>query len=178
MSNNSADPSPIGPSTSAIVTARVPIERAWDRFVPVELPKVFPRAKGPIPRVVSVEDQNGRWDEPGRSRTVVLGDGSRVHEAITLSEPTGGEAPSNGQARFGYTVSGFSGPLGKLAREARGLWVFTEVPDGTRIEWTYAFMPTTTFAKPVLAFIIATFWKAYMRDGMENILAELERPER
>ena len=176
-SSDPADPSPIGPSTSVSAVAAVPIAQAWGRFVPIELPQVFPRSKGPIPSVVGVEGQTGRWDEPGRSRTVVLGDGSRVHEAITRSEPSGGDAPAHGRARFGYTVSGFSGPLGRLAREARGLWTFEEHDGRTHIEWTYAFLPTGALARPVLALIIATFWRSYMRDGVANVVKELERSE-
>lgn len=178
MSSDLSDPSLIGPSTSVRAIARVAIDDAWERFVPVELPEVFPNGKGPIPPVVAVEGQDGRWDEPGRSRTVVLGDGSRVYEAITLSEPSGGAAPTNGRARFGYTVSGFPSPLGILAREARGLWIFEQNGDTTQIVWTYGFMPNTVLARPVLGFVIATFWKAYMHDGMENVVRLLERDVR
>ena len=163
-----SDPTSVGPSTSVRILVDAPIGQVWERFVPIELPQVFPRAKGPIPPVVATEGQDGRWDEVGRSRTVVLGDGSRVHEAITLSEPSGG-APAEGAARFGYTVSGFSGPLGRLAREARGFWTFEAHRDRTAIEWTYAFQPTGVLARPILAFIIATFWRSYMRDGMANV---------
>lgn len=175
MSSNPITASSIGPSTSVRDVVSVPIQQAWECFVPIELPKVFPKARGPIPPVVAVRGQDGRWDEPGRSRTVVLGNGSTVHEAITLSEPSGGAAPSDGRARFGYTVSGFTGPMGRLAREARGFWLFTERDGKTHIEWTYAFIPAGALAYPILAVIIATFWRAYMRDGMANVVTELSR---
>lgn len=177
MSSDPAIRPPLGPSAFVTGDVSVPIEQAWKRFVAIELPKVFPKAKGPIPPVLAVHGQDGPWDEPGRSRTVALGDGSSVHEAITLSEPSRGAAPSNGRARFGYTVSGFTGPMGRLAREAHGFWLFTEGDGKTRIEWTYAFMPTGALARPILAIIIATFWHAYMRDGMANVVTELQRSD-
>ncbi|TFL16998.1 SRPBCC family protein [Jannaschia formosa] len=175
MPNDPADPSPIGPSTSVSASADVPLSLAWEGFVPIELPVVFPDRKGPIPPVVAVEGQTGRWDEVGRSRTVVIGDGSRVQETVTLSEPSGGAPPTAGRARFAYTVSGFSGPLGRLAKEARGLWVFTERDGRTIMEWTYAFVATGPLARPVLALVVVTFWRAYMRAGMANVVRELEK---
>lgn len=175
MTANSTDPTSLGPSAVVSATADVPLTLAWERFVPIELPMVFPKAKGPIPPVVDVEGQTGRWDEVGRSRTVVLGDGARVNEQISFSDPTEGAAPKDGIAQFGYTVSGFSGPLGRLTREAQGFWRFEEVGNYTNITWTYGFLPTGTLARPVLSFIISAFWKRYMSDGMTNVVRVLEK---
>lgn len=174
MSRNQSAPTALGPSASVSATAQIPLGMAWDRFVPIELPKVFPNAKGPIPPVTAVEGQSGRWDEVGRSRIVVLGDGARVHEEITLSDPTGGAQPVGGSARFGYTVSNFTGPLGWMTSEARGIWHFKQDGNKTEILWTYAFRPTNAVARPVLCFIIAAFWKRYMLDGMANVVRILE----
>lgn len=171
------DPSALGPSTVILATAQVPLAVAWERFVPIELPSVFPRAKGPIPSVVSVEGQTGRWDEVGRSRTVILGDGSRVEERVSFSDPTRGAAAVGGIARFGYTVSGFSGPLGRLTSEARGFWRFEEDGACSRITWTYGFRPTGALAQPILGVIIWAFWRRYMQGGMTNVVRIIERAE-
>ena len=174
MVNDNTDLGSLGPSASVTATAQIPLDIAWDRFVPIQLPLVFPNAKGPIPPVIAVEGQTGRWDEVGRSRIVVLGDGAQVHEEITLSDPTGGAQPDGGLARFGYTVSGFSGTLGWMTSEARGAWHFEQNGDRTKIVWTYAFRPTHAIARPVLTFIVAAFWKRYMADGLVNVVRILE----
>lgn len=158
----------IGPSAVVTGTTNATVADVWKRFVPIALPEVFPNAKGPIPPVVAVEDQDGRWDTVGRARTVVLADGMRVREQITFSDPTNG-APAEGQARFGYTVSGFSGPLSWLVSEARGFWVFEGQGNQTKITWTYQFQPTSALTRPLAAAIIALFWRAYMKDGMHNV---------
>ncbi|MCF7702413.1 hypothetical protein [Loktanella sp. M215] len=165
MANNLTDPKSLGPSAVVSATANIPLAVAWERFVPIELPMVFPKAKGPIPPVVAVEGQTGRWDEVGMSRTVVLGDGARLREQITLSNPTGGVPPANGSARFGYMVSGFSGPLGWMTNEARGLWQFEEVGEITKIIWTYGFKPTSVLSRPILGLIIAAFGRNICRTG-------------
>ncbi len=157
-----------GPKAVVTGTAHGALAEVWERFVFVELPDVFPNPKGPIPAVVAVEDQDGRWDTVGRSRTVVLADGMRVHEEITHSNPTGG-APAQGRAEFGYTVSNFTGPLSWLVREAHGTWVFEDQGPDTHITWTYQFCPTHTLARPLAAAIIMLFWQRYMRDGMQNV---------
>ena len=163
MSNDS------GPK--AIVTGAVHANLAevWERFVPIDLPDVFPSAKGPIPAVVAVEDQDGRWDSVGRWRTVVLADGMRVREEITHCVPSDG-APAQNRAEFGYKVSGFTGPLSWLVKEAHGFWYFEEKGADTHIMWTYRFQPTHAFARPIAAAIIALFWRRYMQDGMQNVI--------
>lgn len=158
----------LGPHVTVRGVAPVPLETAWERFVPIKLPLVFPKAKGPIPAVVDVRDQTGRWDLPGRSRTVVLANGATVREVITLSEP-----PYEGRAAFGYEVTGFSGPIGLLARSARGLWTFHADAGRTRIDWTYGFEPTGVIARPMLALIVSTFWRSYMHHGLSNTVAVL-----
>ena len=157
-----------GPKAVVTGTAAAPLTDVWDRFVPIALPDVFPSAKGPIPAVVAVEGQNGRWDTVGRTRTVVLADGMHVQEEITFSDPSNGN-PAQDTARFGYTVSGFSGPLSWLVSEARGYWVFESNGTHTHITWTYQFLPTSGLARPLASVIIALFWRRYMQDGMTNV---------
>ena len=162
------------PTITLSATANRPIDVAWNAFVPVALPDVFPKAKGPVPAVVKVTGQTGRWDKVGESRLVHLGDGAIVTEAITLSDPTEGAAPQNGQARFGYRVSGFARPFGLLTSEANGFWTFDEVAGVTRITWRYTFTPTSFLTRPIMALVVRTFWKSYMADGLANVVRIIE----
>ena len=110
-----------------------------------------------------MKGQDGRWDTPGRSRLVRLSDSTTVREEITLAEP-----PSDGLARFGYAVTGFGGPFGRLTGEARGFWAFRAAGDETEIAWRYAFAPRSSMARPALAVVIPTLWRAYMRAALRR----------
>ncbi|MFN4101548.1 MAG: SRPBCC family protein, partial [Pararhodobacter sp.] len=156
-------------------TAKADLAHVWDVFVPIDLAVVFPCAKGPIPAVTGTSGQTGRWDVVGRSRVVHLSDGRHVREEITASEPSDGRAPQDGSASFAYRVDGFTGPFGLLAREARGSWTFTQIAPGqTRIVWTYEFEPTGFLGSLPLRVIAPTFWRAYMRDGLANIVRRVK----
>lgn len=161
-------------SVTIHATAQCSIDKAWDVFVPVALPDVFPRGKGPIPAVVAVTDQTAsRWDTVGTSRSVHLSDKSIVTETIThVRLPSNNNKPA---AEFGYRVSGFARPLSWLATEAHGYWTFT--PDDnddstTRIAWRYTFTPR--LSSFVLSLLVQTFWKAYMTDGLANVVRLME----
>lgn len=174
-----ATPYANGPRTTVETVVAVPLSTAWGAFVPVALPEVFPRPKGPVPAVISTSGQEGRWDVAGRSRFVHLSNGSTVREEITFSDPSDGRLPTSSTATFSDRVSGFSGAIGGIAREAHGTWRFEQLsPDRTRITWTYTFVPKGWLASVPLRFVVSTFWRAYMRDGIENVrrIAEREQP--
>lgn len=176
LTSSSMAPAATGPRATVRTTAAVSLASTWEAFVPVALPDVFPKSKGPVPAVRSTSGQDGRWDVVGRSRSVHLGDGSTVREEITGSEPAGGALPTSNVATFSYRVTGFSGAIGLLAQEAHGTWRFEQVgPSKTRIEWTYTFVPKGWLGLVPLRFILATFWRAYMRDGIENVRLIAER---
>lgn len=165
-----------GPRATVRTTTSVPLAAAWEAFVPVALAEVFPKSKGPVPAVRSTSGQVGRWDVIGRSRSVNLSDGSTVREEITGSNPSGGQPATGSVATFSYRVSGFTGPIGMLAKEAHGTWRFEQVsPSRTKIEWTYTFVPKGWLAAVPLRFILATYWRAYMSDGIENVASIAER---
>lgn len=173
-----APPSVKGPRATIETVAAVPLRTAWSAFVPVALSEVFPRSKGPVPAVRSTSGQEGRWDVVGRSRSVHLSDGSTVREEITFSDPSDGRLPTGSTATFAYRVSGFSGAVGGLAREAHGTWRFEQLAhDRTRITWTYTFVPKGGLASVPLSFVMSTFWRAYMRDGIKNVKRIAERPQ-
>lgn len=162
------------PTLTISATAKRDLATAWDRFVPAALSDVFPKSKGPVPAVINVTDQTGRWDEVGRSRRVHLGDGAVVTEEITLSNPSGGATLTNGKAEFGYKVYGFQFPFGLLTSEATGFWTFSKRDGETQITWTYTFTPTHLVTRPIMSLLIATFWKAYMTDGLAHVVRIIE----
>lgn len=169
---------PRGPRAKVKTIVNVPLRVAWNAFVPVALPDVFPKSKGPIPAVRGTSGQQGRWDVVGRTRSVHLSNDRTVLEEITYSDPSAGAQPQGNVATFSYRVSGFSGTIGGLAREAHGTWRFEQVsPYQTRIEWTYVFVPKSWFASIPLSFVVATSWRSYMRDGINNIKTITERPQ-
>lgn len=168
------DPAGFGPSARVDCVIGKALPKVWDIFVPISLPDLFPKAKGPIPPVVDVQDQTGRWDEVGQTRTVVLGDGNTAREEITYSAPSGGAA-AECMAEFAYTVSGFTGPFSWLVKSAHGRWVFTAQSGETQVVWTYGFRATNILTRPLVALLAATFWRAYMRDGLGHFKALAER---
>lgn len=84
---------------------------------------------------------------------MVLGDGNTAKETITFSDPTGVAHANAAAAEFACTV-----PVGVHAERGSdkgglNLWVRAqEHPDATR-----------------LGGLGASFWKAYMRDGLANL---------
>ncbi len=67
------------------VTARTSAspETAFDTIAPVDLAAVFYRFML-VPGVRGVRDQSGVWDTAGRTRVVLLSDGSEVPERLTM----------------------------------------------------------------------------------------------
>lgn len=164
------------PHATVRVGAAASLMSTWNAFVPVSLAEVFPRAKGPIPAVSHTTGQDGRWDVVGRNRFVHLKDGSVVREEITISQPPDTAQLGSASAQFGYRVSEFSGPIGYLATEAHGVWLFrSDGPARTEIEWTYTFVPKGRLRSLPLRLVMKFFWLAYMRDGIENVRRIVER---
>lgn len=88
----------------------------------------------------------------------------------------GGACPTEEVATFSYRVSGFSGPLGLLAKEAHGTSRFEQVgSEKTTIRWTYTFVQKGWLGLVPLGLVLATFWRAYMSDGIENVRLTAER---
>ena len=164
------DPPVTGPSAQVSATAEAALGQVWAVFVAMDLGQVLARGSGPIPAVARTSGQTGPWDVVGSARQVHLADGSVVTEDILASDPTHGAAPSGGQARFAYRVEGFTGPLAALTGQAFGEWTFVEVSaDRTLVTWRYRFVPRNGLVAPVLALLIGLFWRAYMRQGIENV---------
>lgn len=155
-------------STSAEVqtTVHAPLEKAFAHIVPINLASIF-TGYGPLPAVSGTKDQTGPWDGAGQTRTVLLSDGSSAQEALTAYQ-----FPSH----FAYTVSGFTGILRFLAKEARGEWWFEREPvtQATAIRWRYEFISRTPVLEPIVCFITQRLWKGYMRKALRMSKAQVE----
>jgi len=151
-------------SYSLTVWARVTPERAYELSGPLD-PTMFYPGQWPLPAVVSVEDQTGSWDAPGRSRTLMLSDGGHVVETIT-------DAAS--PDLFAYELTDFQKLFGRLVSGARAEWRFEPEAGGTSIRWAYTF-----FALPgrtgIVRAIVKLFWAPYMRRVLPSIAREVER---
>lgn len=131
-------------------------EKVFLHIVPIDLRTIF-TGLGPLPAVTGTRDETGPWDAAGRQRTVCLSDGSIAHERLTAYERPRG---------FSYVVSGFTGPLRFIAREAQGEWWFEETRTGTTVRWRYVFVPRSAAAAPLLWLINRFFWRRYMHAAL------------
>lgn len=155
-----------GFAASVETEMKVGIEIAFLGVVPIDLTTIF-TGYGPLPAVTGVEGQTGGWDAAGQTRTVRLSDGSSAREHLDEYRP-----PSY----FGYTVSGFTGILGRLAASAKGEWWFTPLGDGrTHVKWRYAFQADNRWAAPALWLITNVFWRGYMRKSLEMTRQQIEK---
>jgi len=150
-------------SAQAIAIAQTTPKRAWEVSGPLDPTTFYPKF-GPLPAVVGVRDQSGSWDTVGRSRTLLLSDGSSVVETITDADsPT----------YFAYELSDFTKLFGRLVAGARAEWRFERIDTGTSIRWTYTFR-----AKPgrgwIVALIVRLFWDRYMSRVLPPIAAAVE----
>ncbi|RPE77579.1 MULTISPECIES: SRPBCC family protein [unclassified Frondihabitans] len=153
-------------TASAHGVARSGLEATWDASTPLTPVGFYPRS-GLLPAVVEVRDQTGGWDAPGQTRQLMLSDGGSVVEHTVLVDRPG---------KFVYELSDFQKLFGVLVSGARAEWEYSEVPGGTRIDWTYTF-----FARPraglVLRGIVSLLWGPYMRRVLPGIIAEVERQD-
>lgn len=150
-------------SAQAIAIAQTTPKSAWEISGPLDPTAFYPKF-GPLPAVVGVRDQTGSWDTVGRSRTLLLSDGSSVVETITDADsPT----------YFAYELSRFTKLFGRLVAGARAEWRFERMDSGTSIRWTYTFR-----AKPgrgwIVALIVRLFWERYMTRVLPPIAAAVE----
>jgi hypothetical protein len=92
------------------------LEAAFDTIAPIDLATIFERFLL-VPGVRGVRDQSGSWDTAGRTRIVLLTDGSEVPERLTMV---------NRPRAFAYRLGPFPRPLGLLVAYADGEWAFSE----------------------------------------------------
>jgi hypothetical protein len=149
------------PEVSVSRAYPIAVEEAFARTLPVPLPVVLGRRYGAIPGIREVRDQEGDWSTVGETRTIVLGDGTTMHETLLVVDPP---------AEFGYRIDRMSGPLSALVTEMRGRWTFLPAGTGTRITWTLSLDPRPPLG-PLSMPLFTRMWKGFGRQALE----ELER---
>jgi hypothetical protein len=152
-------------STTVKTTVIANQANVFEYIVPIDLTSIF-TGYGPLPSVVSTQNQLGDWDTAGQTRTVCFSDNSSAQERLTKYEH-----PSY----FSYTVSNFTSLLRLLTTSANGEWWFSLGTSGqTHIKWRYEFKARSVLAVPVLWLITNILWRNYMRQALQLSKAQIE----
>lgn len=144
-------PAPYLLSSSSVVPTSA--ESAFQGILDAPLAELFPTRSGIIPRVRGCEGQHGEWGKVGQTRTVLLADGSRNLETLTVVDRPGD---------YRYTLTEFTGPMKLLVRKVDGQFAFEPDRDGTRVTWRWAVHPTNALARLLLPPVGAS-WRAMAR---------------
>lgn len=135
------------------------VERAFDELLPFDLTALFDRRYAAIPPIASVRGQAGEWGTPGQTRTIHLADGGTMREELVeVTRP----------ARFGYRISGITGPMKPLVASIDGAWIFEPAGTGARITWTWTVRPAGRLGRLAMP-VFARMWQGYARQGFESI---------
>ena len=73
--------------TTVLEASRVvatPYDEAMERFIPVPLTDIFDHRHLALPAIKRVDGPDGRFDQVGQSRTIVLADGGSMVETLTV----------------------------------------------------------------------------------------------
>lgn len=122
----------------------------FSTIAPIDLTSIF-RGWGPMPAVVSVDNQPESWDRPGLMRTPRFSDGGSATERLTEYS-----APHS----FAYELTAFTNMLQFLVQRVRGEWTISPYGSGSMVRWTYAFYPKAGRAWLVRA-VLAPIWRRY-----------------
>jgi len=125
---------------------------------------------GPVAGVAESKLLEGRALQRGARREIKLTDGAVLTEEILEHDvPT--------RHRYKWT-SGLKPPFAWLVRSGEGTWTFSEVAEGTRIDWGYVFELRSPLAYPIAVPIIALFrrWQEKSLARVRDLALEL--PER
>ena len=146
---------------------RVPLADAPALLADLDLPTVY-TGYGPLPAVTGSRGQVGRWDTPGRTRTLDLADGSTLEEEL-LSYGTDG---------FGYRVHGPTGPLRHLVHDAEVRWQLSPAGSAaTAVAFTYAFR-AHALRRPLVAGVVAPLWRRYAARALALAAEQAEAQHR
>jgi hypothetical protein len=135
------------------------VEPAFDKVLPYDLTKLFDRRYAAIPPIRSVRDQIGAWGTPGQARTIVLSDGGTMREELLeVSRPD----------RFGYRITGITGPMKPMVASLDGVWAFEPAGTGVRITWSWSVQPAGRLGSLAMP-LFRRMWLGYARKGFDNI---------
>lgn len=136
--------------SSSTVVPNAP-DAAFAGVLDAPLEDLFPERAGLIPAVKECTGQDGGWDAVGKSRTVVLADGSsNLETLVEYSRP----------GNYRYRLSDFTGPMKALVAGVDGQFSFVPEGDGTRVTWSWKIHPTNPVARGILP-VLGFFWRRY-----------------
>lgn len=136
-------------SSSTVVP--VSAESAWTGILDAPLETLFTERAGLIPPIRECTGQEGGWDAVGKSRTVVLADGSsNLETLVEYSRP----------GTYRYQLRDFTGPMKALVETVEGQFSFVAEGDGTRVTWSWKIHPTNPVARGILP-VVGFFWRRY-----------------
>lgn len=136
-------------SSSTLVTATP--ESAWAGVLDAPLEELFPERAGLIPAIKECTGQEGGWDAVGKTRTVVLEDGSSNVETL---------AEYNQPSSYRYRLSDFTGPMKALVAGVDGQFTFVPEGGGVRVTWSWKIHPTNAVTRTMLP-VLGFFWRRY-----------------
>jgi hypothetical protein len=154
-------------AASAITRIHARKDLVYDWFTDLDISRVL-NGYGPLPSVLTTENQTGPWNIPGQRRSLRMsGDINATQEILACQRPD----------FFAYRVTGFTHILDYLSHGAEARWWFDQMPDGsTQMRWTYTFWPRTFVGKIAIYPVIRTIWRWYMQSTIKEMqrLAESE----
>jgi hypothetical protein len=153
-------------------TVALAVEEAFDRVLPMPLEELFVRRYGPIPAIKKTR-QDGVWGTVGQRRTIELADPGTMQEELTVVERP---------QRFGYRISGVTGPMKLLVSHVEGTWTFEldALPTGeggTRITWRWVVHPANSVGRLAMP-VFGRLWHGYARRSLAHLETLLTSPRR
>jgi len=136
-------------SSSTVVP--VSLDTAFAGVLDAPLEALFTERAGAIPPIKECTGQDGAWDTVGKTRTVVLADGSsNLETLVEYSRP----------GNYRYQLSDFTGPMKALVAGVDGQFSFVPEGAGTRVTWSWSIRPTNAVARLALP-VVGVFWRKY-----------------
>ena len=144
----------------------VPPEQAFDRLIAAPLPEVFARRYAAFPAVESVRDEPADWGSVGQQRTIVLADGGRLRETLTVVDRPRG---------YAYLLDEIQGAMRPFVRSVDGAWSVAPEGEGCRIGWAWTLHAKMSPARLTMN-VLGRMWKGYAERALEQVEEILTRP--
>jgi hypothetical protein len=142
-------------------TVAAPVEAVFEATLSLPLPQLYARRYGPIPPIVEVRDQQGRWERPGQSRVFVTADGGSMREEMLSIDPPHG---------FANRLTVLSGPFRPIVTTIEESWTFRSAGTSTEATWEWNLHPRYGVARPLVA-VVGRLWLGYAG----GVLAQLQQ---
>jgi hypothetical protein len=138
---------------------------AFDRLLGVWLPEVFSRRYAAFPAIREVSGQPDGWGVPGQSRTILLADGGRLRETLTVVDPP---------RSYAYVLDEIHGALRPFVSTVDGEWTVSPADGGSLVGWSWTLHPKTSPGRLTMN-VIGRMWKGYADRGLTELETILTR---